>query len=134
MTALGDDARLTSFGLHPGDEVSCLGFPMGAESKPYGFPILRSGRVASYPLLPTKQTKSFLLDFPVFPGNSGGPVYFVLSGMRGDRTIYVGQQLILLGVVSKEQIFANRIPLGIAEIVHASLISEAITLLPPPEQ
>jgi hypothetical protein len=39
---------------------------------PFGFPILRAGRIASYPILPTADTKTILLDFPVLPGNSGG--------------------------------------------------------------
>jgi S1-C subfamily serine protease len=134
---LADDAALRSYRLHPGDEVACDGFPLGAESKPFGFPILRTGRIASYPILPTAETKFFLLDFPVFPGNSGGPAY-IAYGVRpneiGIVTSYSPDMLAIVGVVSKEQIFANRIPLGIAEIVHSTLIAETIMQLPPPEQ
>jgi trypsin-like peptidase len=98
-TMIADDKSLTSFGIHPGDEVTVLGYPLGDESKPFGFPILRTARIASYPLLPTKDTKIFLLDFPIFPGNSGGPAYFVFGGMRG-AALYLGQQLAILGLVS----------------------------------
>jgi len=130
---LADDAKLRSYGIHPGDEVSCVGFPMGAESKPSGFPILRTGKIASYPLLPTIETKYFLIDFPVFPGNSGGPAYILYGGMRGNQLV-LGTGLGIVGLVSREQIFANRIPLGIAEVVHATLISATISQLPAPDQ
>jgi hypothetical protein len=133
---LADDAALRSYGIHPGDEVTCDGFPL-AEEGPSGFPILRTGRIASYPIFPSAETKTFLLDFPVFPGNSGGPAYIVY-GVRtnelGLLVSYSGNRLRIVGLVSKERIFANRIPLGIAEIVHATLISQTIAQLPPPEQ
>ena len=37
--------------------------------------IRASGRIASYPITPTSKTRTFLLDFEVFEGNSGGPVF-----------------------------------------------------------
>lgn len=133
---LADDAALVSYGIHPGDEVTCDGFPFSAEG-PYGFPILRTGRIASYPIFPSAETKTFLLDFPVFPGNSGGPAYIVY-GVRtngiGAIVSYSGNKLKIVGLVSAERIVANRIPLGLADIVHATLISETIAQLPPPEQ
>jgi hypothetical protein len=133
---LADDAALRSYGIHPGDEVTCDGFPLFAEG-PSGFPILRAGRIASYPILPTVDTKTLLLDFPVFPGNSGGPAY-IAYGIRRDEigvlVSYSPDMLSIVGLVSKERIFQDRIPLGIAEIVHATLISETIAQLPPPEQ
>jgi S1-C subfamily serine protease len=71
------DKQLTEYEISPGMELICLGYPFGAEANSMGFPILRSGRIASYPLTPTKTTKTFLFDFTVFRGNSGGPVYFM---------------------------------------------------------
>ena len=55
--------------------MMALGFPRGLAANAAGFPILRSGRVASYPIAPAKIFPTFLLDFSVFPGNSGGPVF-----------------------------------------------------------
>src|SRR5207237_8735095 len=72
---LADDEMLSQFEVNPGEELSCLGYPFGAESNAAGFAILRSGRIASYPLLRTDWTQKFLFDFPIFPGNSGGLVY-----------------------------------------------------------
>lgn len=128
---LADDSALREYAVHPGDDVACAGFPFGDESKPYGFPILRTGRIASYPLLPTAETKTFLLDFAVFPGNSGGPAFVVFPAGRNNQS---KGKLLVMGLVSNEQIAFKRIPLGIAEVVHATLISEAISQLPPPNE
>jgi hypothetical protein len=76
-TNLVDDKMLTDYEIKPGDELRCLGYPLGYTSNTAGFPVLRSGRIASYPLLPTDKSKTFLLDLRVFKGNSGGPVFFV---------------------------------------------------------
>ncbi len=70
----GADA-FTTYKVAPGDKMMALGFPQGLSANAAGFPILRSGRVASYPLAPSAAFPTFLLDFRVFPGNSGGPVY-----------------------------------------------------------
>ncbi len=72
---LADDKIMEKYEVHPGDELKCLGYPFGLESNDAGFPVLRSGKIASYPLLPTASTRTFLFDFRVFKGNSGGPVY-----------------------------------------------------------
>jgi hypothetical protein len=140
---LADDAALGGLGIHPGDELNCLGFPFGTESSRAGFPILRSGKIASYPLLPTSRTRVFLLDFPVFRGNSGGPVYLAGS----PRNLQDGGESghLIVGLVSREVMVRERIqelygtrersyPLGLAEIVHASLIREAIDLLTAPHR
>ncbi len=71
-----DDEALRHFEVHPGDQLFSLGLPFGAEANEAGIPILRSGRIASYPLLPSREVKTFLFDFAVFSGDSGGPVYF----------------------------------------------------------
>jgi hypothetical protein len=80
-----DDDQLMKFDVNPGDDVRCLGYPLGVASNEAGFPVLRSGKIASYPLIPTEQTKTFLLDLRVFKGNSGGPVFFV-ERYRPDMT------------------------------------------------
>jgi S1-C subfamily serine protease len=143
---LADDKVLADFEIHPGDDLECLGYPFGQEANDAGFPVLRSGKIASYPLLPTSKTKTFLFDFRVFRGNSGGPVYMVQSnrwyksgGVKLGQTIHI-----VIGLVSEERLVAEQIsglysqelrqfPLGLAVVVHASLIKEAIGSLPPPD-
>ena len=75
MLLAGDD-RFREREITAGDELMCLGYPLGLESNPAGFPILRSGRIASFPITPSTVAKSFLFDIPVYGGNSGGPVFY----------------------------------------------------------
>lgn len=146
LDMLADDSLLSEYEIHPGDDLTCLGYPLGAGNSQGDFPILRSGKIASYPLLPSKEMKTFLLDFPVFPGNSGGPVYISHSGPRiMGSAIVTGRPFhFVMGLVSQQRMFTQKIeelygkreqsyPLGLAEIVHASIIREAIELLPAPE-
>lgn len=142
---LADDKMLADYEIHPGDDLACLGYPLGQEANDAGFPILRSGKIASYPLLPTSTTKTFLFDFRVFKGNSGGPVYLVQSDRFYHGGVHVGQQIhVVLGLVSQERMVTQvisgatdevrQLQLGLAVVVHASLIREAINLLPPPDE
>lgn len=138
---LANDKTLEELEIHPGDELLVLGFPYGAESNDAGFPILRSGRIASFPLTPTSETRTFLLDFPVFSGNSGGPVF-----MHHENRVYrgatnIGVTRIMMGVVSQEQNLEERVQslsetvvkkhkLGLAVVVHARFVKEIIDMLP----
>jgi len=138
---LADDEVLKEFEIHPGDELICLGYPFSAEANEAGFPILRSGKIASYPLIPTNQTKTFLYDFRVFRGNSGGPVYFVESARTYAGATHAGIIQFIAGLVSKEHMITEKVeslygvreeryPLSLATVVHASLIKETIEMLP----
>jgi len=139
---LASDDRLRQLAVGPGEELLVLGFPFGAESSAAGFPILRSGRIASYPLLPAKEVKTFLMDFQVFKGNSGGPVFLMSKPRAGSGTGAAVPVLSLVGLVSQEQQFRERIQslaeitvrnhrMGLAVVVHAHFIRETIDLLPP---
>lgn len=144
MSLLATDETLQKLEVHPGDELLVLGFPYGAEANEAGFPILRSGRIASYPLTPTKDTKSFLLDFSVFAGNSGGPVF-----MHHENRVYAGGTNIgvtqfIAGLVSQEQNVTERIKslteelikthkLSLGVVIHARFIEELVRSLPEPK-
>lgn len=138
---LADDSLLTEHEIHPGDELLCLGFPHGAEANDAGFPILRSGKIASYPITPTREVKSFLFDFQVFGGNSGGPVYFIGLNRYYKGAVHLGKVRFIIGLVSKEiileeqvssltEISLKRHPLSLAEVIPAIFIKETIDLLP----
>jgi S1-C subfamily serine protease len=146
MHKLADDDLLTRYEIPPGDELNCLGYPFGTGSIQGDFPVLRSGKIALYLLLPSKEVKTFLLDFPVFPGNSGGPVYIFYAGERiMGNAIRIGTTFqFVMGLVSQQRLVTQKIEelygtreqrysLGLAEIVHASLIRETIELLSLPE-
>lgn len=139
---LGSDELLTRHQIGPGEELIVLGYPHGAEANAAGFPILRSGRIASYPLTPTAKTMTFLLDFQVFPGNSGGPVFLYAPNRVYDEQKRPLTVQFVLGLVSKEMAHAERIKtaegetvkkqsLGIGVVVHASFIREVLDRLPP---
>jgi hypothetical protein len=128
--------------MTPGDNLKCLGFPLGRESNPAGFAILRTGDIASYPLLPTAQTKTFLMDFRVFKGNSGGPVYFSQPKWRGG--VSVGRPQFIMGLVSQEAVLpvisadpygssVRELQLMLGVVVHASIVRQTIEMLPMPE-
>lgn len=105
--------------VQPGEELMVLGYPRGLAANAAGFPILRAGRVASYPLTPAT-SPTFLLDFSVFPGNSGGPVFD--AGANG--------QPLIAGVLTQEVELDNE-RLGIGVVTHARYIRETIDLLLP---
>ena len=139
-TLFSDDQMLAQFEIHPGDELNVLGYPLGFEG-PGGFPVLRSGKIASYPLIPAKDNPYFLLDFRVFEGNSGGPVYLIDFNRTYGGATRIGSVQMLMGLVSEEislteeqrGIFENRserYPLGLAKIVPSAFIKETIDLLP----
>jgi S1-C subfamily serine protease len=135
------DRMLSEFEIHPGDELNVLGYPLGVGNTG-DFAVLRSGKIASYPLVPTSENPFFLLDFRVFRGNSGGPVYFVQAGRVYGGTMRVGLIQFVMGLVSEELSVTQQFqglyesrsetyPLQLAKIVPAPYIIETIKLLPP---
>lgn len=133
LSFFGDDAMLKRFEIHPGDELTTLGFPLYVSSE-FGFPILRSGKVASYPILPTKVYGNILFDFNVFPGNSGGPVYFVSSNRFYENTTHLGQIIqFVVGLVTAQvgSLAHNNQMINLGSVVPASFIRETLDMLPP---
>jgi len=130
-TLLADDTTLTNADAGPGIELKVLGYPLGMMNGSE-FPILRTGMIASYPLLPTASTRTFLLDFKVFKGNSGGPVYYSPREMKGSGEMCCPPRFIM-GLVSQEasvnQAY-SQLQLSLGIIVHASLIKSSIEMLP----
>lgn len=139
---LGTDKILDEFQVHPGDQLLVLGFPYSAEANEAGFPILRSGRIASYPLTPTKNTKTFLLDFEVFKGNSGGPVLFYAENRFYGGSTHIGTTQFIMGVVLEEMELTEHVKtlsetverkhrLSLAVVAHSSFVADLIRMLPP---
>lgn len=129
---LAQDDTFAQQQVTTGDEMMALGFPRGLSANTAGFAILRAGRVASFPVGPAKIYPTFLLDFAVFPGNSGGPV-FVSTPVRrhAERPDSPATQFIA-GILSK-QVELNNEHLGIGVVTHAAFIGETIALLDAPE-
>ncbi|WP_068878223.1 MULTISPECIES: serine protease [unclassified Phenylobacterium] len=118
-----------------GDEMMALGFPRGLSANSAGFPILRSGKVASYPVAPARIFPTFLLDFSVFPGNSGGPV-FVSHPVKSDGMTQVadkpgGDTGFIAGLLTQQvELNSERLEIGI--VTHAKYVRETLALLQNP--
>lgn len=134
---LATDEELRKHKVHPGDTVSCLGFPHREEGSKAGFPLLRQGPIASFPLLPTPKTRTFFLSANTFEGDSGGPVYL----SRTSRNTPVRDETrLLVGLVTAQQFLDEEMKmiygtskvrhrLGLAIVVHASFIKDTLALL-----
>jgi hypothetical protein len=125
----GDDA-MTRYALSPGDEMMTLGFPQGLSANTAGFPILRAGKVASYPLGPSTAFPTFLLDFHVFPGNSGGPVF-----LEPHMTTQPGAEKppthLIAGLLTQEvEVGAENLGIGI--VTQARFVRETLAMLDAP--
>jgi len=125
---LAEDQTFTKLEVGAGDEMMALGFPRGLAANQAGFPILRSGRVASYPVAPAKIFPTFLLDFSVFPGNSGGPVFMSESGRRRVGAAGEAPTQFIAGLLTQQvELNSERLEIGI--VTHARFIRETIALL-----
>ena len=124
---LGDSDTFDQWRMGPGDELFALGYPHGLSANRAGFPILRSGRISSWPLTPIHHFPTFLLDFNVSQGNSGGPVFWVPAATRRPG-VPVPDHPFIAGLLIKEvQGEGQGIELGV--VAHARYIRETLALL-----
>jgi len=125
---LADGDAFNHYKIGPGDEMMALGYPWGMSANGAGFPILRSGKVASYPVAPSKEFPTFMLDFTVFPGNSGGPVFLTESttdAITGQTT----QVQLVAGLLTQELYGVNNERIGLGVVTQASFIRDTVALL-----
>ncbi len=128
LSWLAGDDTLSRYSMAPGDEMMTLGFPQGLSANAAGFPILRAGRVASYPLGPSTSFPTFLLDFRVFPGNSGGPVYL---NARSAPDAQGPPPRVIAGMLTQEVEVGSQ-NLGIGVVTQAKFVRETVALLDQP--
>ncbi|MFC3070981.1 trypsin-like serine peptidase [Phenylobacterium soli] len=129
---LAADDTFTQYKVEAGDEMMALGFPRGLAANQAGFPILRSGRVASYPVAPAKIFPTFLLDFSVFPGNSGGPVFMTEQDRRSSTANQSQEPEFIAGLLT-QQVELNNERLEIGIVTHAKFIRETLDRLDDPK-
>ena len=130
---LAADDTFAKYQVGAGDEMMALGFPRGLAANAAGFPILRAGKVASYPIAPAKMFPTFLLDFAVFPGNSGGPVF--MSGPARRNTGEPGQprqDVEFIAGLLTQQVELNSERLDIGIVTNAKYIRETLDLIRDP--
>ena len=127
---LASDDTFAKYQVNAGDEMMALGFPRGLAANQAGFPILRSGRIASYPIAPAKIFPTFLLDFSVFPGNSGGPVFMSQPDRRhsgSDGQVAPDAEFIAGLLTQQVELNSERLEIGI--VTHAKYIRETLALI-----
>ncbi len=139
---LASDADLEKNEVHPGDSVRCIGYPHPNQFEPgeAGFGVVRAGCIAGFPLLPTRTTRTLLLDMNTFEGDSGAPVYLVddhrlLAGKTEPRRVrlilglMIGQHFLdeEFKMIYQSGKFRHR--MGFAIVVYASAIRDTIDLL-----
>jgi hypothetical protein len=128
---LATDETFSKFQVGAGDEMMALGFPRGLSANQAGFPILRSGRVASYPIAPAKMFPTFLMDFAVFPGNSGGPVFMSQEAHRRAGSDQPQDVAFIAGLLTQEvELNSERLEIGI--VTQARYIRETIDRVSDP--
>ncbi len=127
---LAGDDTFAKYSLGPGDEMLALGFPEGLSANSAGFPILRAGRIASFPLGPSSAFPTFLLDFNVFPGNSGGPVYVDESGHQPPGAD--GTPGGFIAGMLTQQVELNNQNLSIGIVTDARFVRQTLDLLDHP--
>ena len=127
---LAGSDTFTKYGVGPGDEMMVLGYPQGLSANTAGFPILRSGRVAS-PIEPGTISPTFLLDFRVFPGNSGGPVFISQADHRRPGADQSQDVQFIAGMLT-QQVELNDVRLEIGIVTDAEFIRETIAELDEP--
>lgn len=93
-----DKKKMIEAGISEGDRIFVLGFPMGMVDTEQQYVICRGGTIARIRDHLDNRTKDYLIDAPVFPGNSGGPVILCPSVVAIEGTKVIKQSA-LLGIV-----------------------------------
>ncbi|MBB5746361.1 trypsin-like serine peptidase [Brevundimonas variabilis] len=123
LAYLADDDSFAQDAVAPGEEFMALGYPRGLSSNAAGFPILRMGRLASYPIGASAVSPTFLLDFSVFPGNSGGPVLRAPDSRDGRA-----RHGLIAGLLT-QQVEVDRERMDIGIVTHARFVRETLGVL-----
>jgi S1-C subfamily serine protease len=84
--------------------------------------------VASYPLAPASVFPTFLMDFSVFPGNSGGPVFMAEGARRRPGSTESQEVQFVAGMLTQQvELTGERLEIGI--VTHAKFIRETVAML-----
>jgi hypothetical protein len=83
-----------------GANILLFGYPGAVGISYWSKPLVRQG-IISYVDVQDFGKKPILIDAMVFPGNSGGPVFTIPTGMTRTGSMQVGGRSTFLGIVSK---------------------------------
>jgi hypothetical protein len=138
--------EMSAAGISEGDGVYALGFPMGIVGGERNFVIARGGWIARLQDALAGESKTFLVDASVFPGQSGGPVILrpELTALQGTEAFGESRLLgIVAGYVPFHEIAVSvqtqrpRITFeensGLARVYPVDYINETIAAIPVAE-
>ncbi|MFO0902833.1 MAG: serine protease [Pirellulales bacterium] len=127
---LAGDAELAKSPVPVGGRLLAMGFPTRFETHGAGFPVTRQGVLSSFPLVPSAKHPTFFIDVTAFAGDSGGPVFVAPREPSTDSPTLIG---LVTGQVRNDErmqsLTEERVvhhPLGIAVVVHSSIIREVL--------
>ncbi len=99
-TSVPNQTYATATDLYEGASILAFGYPGAVGPAYWTRAVIRTGIVAW--ISPEKPLSStFLIDSLVFPGNSGGPVFKVPTGVDQYGNLNVGGKIAFLGIISK---------------------------------
>jgi hypothetical protein len=126
---IADEARIINRTIRVGQETWIPCYPAKLEANAAGWPILRKGSIASYPLAPVKSTKTMLIDYSTFGGDSGAPIAIVVD----DRPVVIGITSSMQRQTDRSSLpFEERTmhtPLGLSIVTHAAHLRDTIELM-----
>lgn len=101
----------TATDLYEGASILAFGYPGAVGPAYWTRAVLRTGIIAW--ISPEKPlSTTFLIDSLVFPGNSGGPVFKVPTGVDQYGNLNVGGKIAFLGIISQGRKEANPLYAG----------------------
>ncbi|HEY4739105.1 MAG TPA: serine protease [Candidatus Acidoferrales bacterium] len=113
--------------MFEGATIIVLGYPGIVGNEYLVRAISRTGMVSW--LNPANPTgKPFLIDANIYPGNSGGPVIKVPTGLNKKGTFAVGGRVVLLGIVSQAPSFEQQISLQVPGVLNPITLKQSIPL------
>lgn len=134
LSAIADEAGLTTAGLHICSPLFVLTYPQRFEANDAGFAVARQGIIASHPFLPIQAHHTYLADFTTFGGDSGGPV--CIGGTQG-HPLLIG--IVLAQFRHDEQVtmeYEERSihhPHGLGSVLHAQFARDTIERAAKPD-
>jgi len=83
--------------------------------------------------VPTRKYRTFLFDFEVCPGNSGGPVFLAdsVSAMPRPGLVLQRKSQAIMGMVTQRVATTQKDELKLGVVIPATLIKDTIDALPP---
>ena len=129
LDQLADEAHVINKTVRVGRETWTPCYPAKLEANEAGWPVLRKGSIASHPLTPLKSTKTMLIDYRAFGGDSGAPVATIVN----EQPVVVGIVLGMHRQTDRSSLpFEEKTmhtPMGLSIVGQAAFLRETIELM-----